>query len=175
MGKTLRQLHFEIQHIMELSTQEIEETSKEDLSSYLEELKWNCSYIIAEKPRYEYSNNIQSNIARRIVDIEKQTSIINRTLSNRETSKNKEISTLTPHPFSDDEMLNLFNHIIKNWSYDKDLKYSYIFNEIMPEDHPPGEYEKYIRTNYKQIGKFNYNSTNSIKVKDELRQIIKSR
>lgn len=172
MRKTLRQLHFEIQHIMDLSFQELEAVPKKELSSYLKELKWNCKYVMAEKKRHTYSSNIQSNAESRIIDIEKQIESISEILNNKKITKNIQG---TAHPFVNEEMFAIFNHIIENWDYDKDLKYAYIFNELMPESQTPGEYENYIRNNYKQIIKFNYNNANSKKVKLHLRQIIASR
>lgn len=79
------------------------------------------------------------------------------------------------HPFEDDNMYELFKYIINNWEYDKDLKYAYIFNEIMPEGHQPKEYEKFIRNNFKPIGKFNYNNAVSTNIITELRNLIKKK
>ncbi|MCG1035738.1 hypothetical protein [Polaribacter sargassicola] len=174
MRKTLRELHFEIEHIMNLSVQELNTSSKKELLEHLKELKWNCKYVEAEKKRHTYSYNIQSNAERRIIDIEKQMEIINEIINQEETVKNKEINSSMTHPFENDKMLELFNYIIRNWDYNKDLKYAYIFNELMPENQPPGKYENYIRKNHKQIGKFNYNNANSKTVIDNLRQIINS-
>jgi hypothetical protein len=96
-------------------------------------------------------------------------------INKKENKENKDDIKKSIHPFVDNKMLELFNYIIEKWNYDKHLKYSYIFNEIMPENHPPGEYENYIRINYEQIGKFNYNNANSEKIIQNLRQIIKSK
>ena len=176
MGKTLRQLHFEIQHIMDLSIQELETTPKEELKEFLKELKWNCRYVIAEKKRHTYSNNIQANAERRIIDIEMQMENISEVLNKEEITKDKDNIKKTSHPFVDDKTLSIFNNIMEKWDYDKDIKYAYIFNELMPENHPPSEYEKYIRENYnKLIVKFNYNNANSKKVKQRLREIIRSK
>ncbi len=96
-------------------------------------------------------------------------------VSEEETKINKLNIQKTTHPFIDDEMLSTFNHILEKWNYDKDLKYAYIFNELMPEEYSHSEYEKYIRDNYKQIIKFNYNNANSKTIIQNLRKIIKSK
>lgn len=93
----------------------------------------------------------------------------------KENKINKFNIQKTTHPFIDDEMLGTFNYILEKWNYDKDLKYAYIFNELMPEEYSRSEYEKYIRDNYKQIIKFNYNNANSKTIIQNLRQIIKSK
>ena len=92
MRKTLSQLHYEIEHIMNLSIQELETIKKKELSSHLKELKWNRKYIKAEKKRHIHSYNIQSNAERRIIDIKKQMEIISEILNRKEekATKNKE-------------------------------------------------------------------------------------
>jgi hypothetical protein len=96
-------------------------------------------------------------------------------ISEEETIKNKDYLKKTTHPFIDNEMLVVFNHIMDKWDYEKDIKYAYIFNELLPEGHNPSNYEKWVRNNYKQIIKFNYNNAISAKTIQSLRQIIKSK
>lgn len=175
MRKTLNQLHSEIQPIMKLSIQELEMTSKEKLKKFLKDLKWNCKHVKAEKIRHTYSNNIQANAERRIIDIEMQMENISEVLEKKEITENRALIQKTSHPFVDDEMLSTFNYIIKNWDYDKDLKYAYIYNELKPNTPPCSKYEKYIRDNYKQIIKFNYNNAISNKVIEDLKEIIRSK
>lgn len=72
--------------------------------------------------------------------------------------ENKE-TTIT-NPFKDQKTADLFEYIINNWNYDKQQKWANICKAIEGTEIYKipyrGDYEKYIRTRFSYVGKFQY-------------------
>jgi hypothetical protein len=68
--------------------------------------------------------------------------------------------TTIKHPFNDEKTLNLFNHLVENWDYDKQQKWSDIWIEIdFSENYKPpykNDYRKYIIERFRYTGKFQF-------------------
>ncbi|MFN4234410.1 MAG: hypothetical protein ACK4IK_06335 [Bacteroidia bacterium] len=87
----------------------------------------------------------------------------------------KQSIDLIQNPFKDDKTLKIFNSLNQNWKYDKDLKYSYLFNFL--EDKELGvryknDYESYVRGNFGFKGKFQYEKATAKKILNELEEVF---
>ena len=170
MGKTLRELHYEIQDIMELTEKKLKKKSSKQLLKYSKDLKLNKNTIDAEKLRYPNMNNIQANIQRRIVEIDFQIERIidilnfrNSEITNTQNSSNKLADNDNPglnHPFKDEDTFGFFNFIVEKWDYKYDQKWADIWNELNDSEKYKtpykNAYEEYIRKEYNYYGKFQY-------------------
>ena len=67
-------------------------------------------------------------------------------------------------PFKDQKTTDLFEYIINNWNYDKQQKWANICKAIEGTEIYKipyrGDYEKYIRTRFSYVGKFQYDKAN---------------
>jgi hypothetical protein len=77
-------------------------------------------------------------------------------------------------PFTDSKTDELFNYILKNWSYHKDLKYAYIYNYMLDTlgcAIIQTDYEKFIRTKY-DVSRVYFLNANSKKLLDQIEIIV---
>jgi hypothetical protein len=81
-------------------------------------------------------------------------------LQGKQHSEKKPQQVTTKHPFETTETLNLFNHLVENWVYNKQQKWADIWIEIhYSEDYKTpyqNDYKAYIINRFKYTGKFQF-------------------
>jgi len=80
-------------------------------------------------------------------------------------------------PFTDPKTHELFNYIVDNWVYNKDLRYAYIYNylvDVLNYSIIQTDYEKFIRTKY-NVGRVYFENANSQKRIEQIKTIVDNR
>jgi mRNA-degrading endonuclease YafQ of YafQ-DinJ toxin-antitoxin module len=78
------------------------------------------------------------------------------------------------HPFKDPKTFELFNYIVDNWKYKRDIKWAYIYNFFDNPNIYLNEYERYVKRTQNFEGLFKYHNANSQKVYDALKNLKES-
>jgi len=78
------------------------------------------------------------------------------------------------HPFKDEKTFALFNYIVNNWNYKRDIKWAYIYNFFDNPNIYLNEYERYVKRTQNFEGLFKYHNANSQKVYDALKNLKES-
>lgn len=167
----------DIEYIVKMEFKQLESKSITELADYKIELKDVFRRLKTDRQGFDKRKSFYKNAGNKMNDLMAQIDKIKKIIKDKKRQQkiNKGTKQVKSHPFIDDETLELFNYIVENWDYKYDLKFSYIFNELIPGGNPPGDYEKYVRTNVKMVGKFNYNNALSKKIIDELKGLIKKK